>query len=67
MMTKCVNAIMKALEIACMALLATAVVFLAMQIVLRYFISSPRGWSAQSARFCFIWIEWAAQDAHAVF
>lgn len=56
MMTKCVNAIMKALEIACMALLATAVVFVAMQIVFRYFLSSPLGWTEQSARFCFIWI-----------
>ncbi len=56
MMTKCVDAIMKVLEIICMILLALAVVFVTMQIIFRYFLSAPLGWTEQSARFCFIWI-----------
>ncbi len=56
MISKCVSSIMKLVEVICMLLLAMSVVFVAMQIFFRYFLSHPLGWTEQSARFCFIWI-----------
>lgn len=56
MIKKFIDYIMRTVEIICMLLLATAVAFVTMQIVFRYFLSSPLGWTEQSSRFCFIWI-----------
>ena len=52
MFSKLINRIMKLAELICMLLLGIAVIFVTLQIVFRYFLSSPE----QTSRFCFIWI-----------
>lgn len=56
MFSKLINRIMKLAELICMLLLGIAVTFVTLQIVFRYFLSSPLGWTEQTSRFCFIWI-----------
>ena len=56
MFSKLINRIMKLAELICMLLLGIAVIFVTLQIVFRYFLSSPLGWTEQTSRFCFIWI-----------
>lgn len=56
MFSKIIDRIMKLIEWICMALLAIAVCFVALQIIFRYFLSAPLGWTEQCSRFCFIWI-----------
>ena len=56
MFSKLINRIMKLAELICMLLLGIAVTFVTLQIVFRYFLASPLGWTEQTSRFCFIWI-----------
>ena len=56
MFSKLMSRVMKLVELVCMLLLGMAVTFVTLQIVFRYFLSSPLGWTEQTSRFCFIWI-----------
>lgn len=54
-MVKLINSLMKIVAFIATAFLAASVVIVTMQIVWRYVLSSPLGWTDQMARFSFIW------------
>lgn len=56
MVSKCIDRIMKAVEMSCMLMCALAVVFITMQVFFRYFLRAPLGWTEQISRYFFIWI-----------
>ena len=55
-MIKAVNKLMKFIEVLAVVLLGTAVLVIVAQIVWRYVLRSPLGWTEQVARAEFIWL-----------
>ena len=54
-MIKLINKLMALVGILATLLLAASVVIVTMQIVWRYVLSQPLGWTDQMARFSFMW------------
>lgn len=55
-MIKAVDKLMKVIEVAVVVLLSTAVLVIVAQIIWRYVLRSPLGWTEQVARAEFIWL-----------